>query len=83
MISKVTITPAPMPSYKHLFFDLDHTLWDFDANARESLLELYAHFDLEDRINTPFEAFYPSYLHHNEVLWDRYHKGLISPEELK
>ena len=83
MISKVTITPAPMPSYKHLFFDLDHTLWDFDANARESLLELYAHFGLEDRINTPFEAFYPSYLHHNEVLWDRYHKGLISSEELK
>ena len=21
--------------YKHLFFDLDHTLWDFDANAKE------------------------------------------------
>jgi putative hydrolase of the HAD superfamily len=27
--------------YKHLFFDLDHTLWDFEANARVTLLELY------------------------------------------
>ena len=23
--------------YRHLFFDLDHTLWDFDANARATL----------------------------------------------
>ncbi|HEY1872135.1 MAG TPA: hypothetical protein VGG71_13830, partial [Chitinophagaceae bacterium] len=28
--------------YKHLFFDLDHTLWDFEANARATLLELHA-----------------------------------------
>lgn len=72
-----------MPKYKHLFFDLDHTLWDFDANARETLSELYSIFDLDKRINTPFEDFYPKYLFHNEVLWDRYHKGLISSDELK
>lgn len=72
-----------MPKYKHLFFDLDHTLWDFDANARETLSELYSIFDLDKRISTPFEDFYPKYLFHNEVLWDRYHKGLISADELK
>ena len=72
-----------MPRYKHLFFDLDHTLWDFDANARETLGELYSLFSLYERIDTPFEDFYPKYLFHNEVLWDRYHKGLISSEELK
>ena len=72
-----------MPKYKHLFFDLDHTLWDFDANARETLSELYSIFDLYKRINTPFEDFYPKYLFHNEVLWDRYHKGLITADELK
>ena len=72
-----------MLKYKHLFFDLDHTLWDFDANARETLSELYSIFDLDKRINTPFEDFYPKYLFHNEVLWDRYHKGLISSDELK
>jgi putative hydrolase of the HAD superfamily len=72
-----------MPKYKHLFFDLDHTLWDFDANAKETLSDLYSIFDLDKRIKTPFEDFYPKYLFHNEVLWDRYHKGLISSDELK
>ncbi len=72
-----------MPQYKHLFFDLDHTLWDFDANAKETLAELYTIFDLDKRINIAFEDFYPKYLFHNEILWDRYHKGLISSEDLK
>ncbi len=72
-----------MPQYKHLFFDLDHTLWDFDANAKETLAELYSIFDLNNRIKIDFEDFYPKYLFHNELLWDRYHKGLISSEDLK
>ncbi len=72
-----------MPVYKHLFFDLDHTLWDFDANAKEALIELYAHFELESKGVLPFENFYRHYLHHNQILWDRYHKGFITSEELK
>lgn len=72
-----------MPQYKHLFFDLDHTLWDFDANAKATLAELYSIFDLNNRIQIAFEDFYPKYLFHNELLWDRYHKGLISSEDLK
>jgi len=69
--------------YKHLFFDLDHTLWDFDANAKITLTEIYAFFNLSSLGVTPFEDFYKHYLHHNEILWDRYHKGFISGEELK
>lgn len=72
-----------MSRYKHLFFDLDHTLWDFDANAEETLAELYSFFELKDRIQASFKDFFPKYLFHNEVLWDRYHKGLISSDELK
>ncbi len=72
-----------MPSYKHLFFDLDHTLWDFDANAKETLLEVYAFFELEEKGVSPFISFYKHYLFHNEILWNRYHKGFISSEELK
>jgi putative hydrolase of the HAD superfamily len=44
---------------------------------------LYAIFDLDKKIQIPFDDFYPKYLYHNELLWDRYHKGLISSEELK
>ena len=72
-----------MAAYKHLFFDLDHTLWDFDANAKEVLMEVYVHFDLEAKGVYPFADFYKHYLHHNEILWDRYHKGFITSEELK
>lgn len=69
--------------YKHIFFDLDHTLWDFDRNAREALLDLYAQLDLRQEGISDFEEFYRRYLHHNQILWDRYHHGYISTEELK
>lgn len=69
--------------YKHLFFDLDHTLWDFDANAKETLVEVYALFELENKGVIPFEDFYKLYKIHNEILWDRFHKGFITGEELK
>lgn len=69
--------------YKHLFFDLDHTLWDFDANAKETLIEVYAQFDLKNRGVVPFEDFYELYKIHNQILWDRYHKGFVSAEDLK
>lgn len=72
-----------VPTYKHLFFDLDHTLWDFDTNAKESLADLYTILHLDKRTRIPFDDFYPKYLFHNEVLWERYHKGLITSEELK
>ena len=72
-----------MPAYKHLFFDLDHTLWDFDANAKESLMELYAFFNLKEKGVFPFEDFYRHYLHHNEILWNRFHKGFINSDKLK
>ena len=69
--------------YKHLFFDLDHTLWDFDANAKIALTEMYSFFNLASLQVAPFESFYQHYLHHNQILWDRYHNGFITSEELK
>lgn len=80
--SKQSVKPVSL-KYRHLFFDLDHTLWDFDANAKESLQELYLFFQLESKQVFPFELFYTNYLKHNAVLWDRYEKGFISSEELK
>ena len=69
--------------YKHIFFDLDHTLWDFNANAEESLTELYSFFKLESKAIESFSQFYNIYLNHNKILWSRYEKGYISVEELK
>lgn len=72
-----------MAVYKHLFFDLDHTLWDFDSNAKETLTEIYSLFELENKNVSPFDTFYRHYLHHNEILWAKYHNGVITSEELK
>lgn len=69
--------------YKHLFFDLDHTLWDFDTNAKESLQDIFFHFEMEKRVIPGFTEFYTAYLHHNRILWDRYHQGFITADELK
>ena len=70
-------------NYKHLFFDLDHTLWDFDANSRQTLEELYHTMDLKGKGVHDFDLFHKNYLVHNEKLWDRYRKGFIKSEELR
>ncbi|MFV0606204.1 MAG: YjjG family noncanonical pyrimidine nucleotidase [Niabella sp.] len=69
--------------YKYLFFDLDHTLWDFDANAKHTLQELYYTLSLNDMGVNDFELFYKQYLIHNNNLWARYRKGLIQQSELR
>lgn len=69
--------------YLHLFFDLDHTLWDFKTNARESLKEMYATFHLKGRGIPTFESFHHQYFVHNAVLWERFRKGFITQKELK
>jgi putative hydrolase of the HAD superfamily len=69
--------------YKHLFFDLDHTLWDFEANSRLTLQQLYHSLDLAARGVDDFDLFHRRYSAHNEKLWDRYRKGFIKVDELR
>jgi putative hydrolase of the HAD superfamily len=69
--------------YRHLFFDLDHTLWDFEANARSTLQTLYTDLQLASRGVNDFELFYRNYLAHNDKLWERYRKGFIKQDELR
>jgi putative hydrolase of the HAD superfamily len=69
--------------YKHLFFDLDHTLWDFDANSKITLEDLYETMHLSSRGVNDFEMFYKNYLIHNEKLWERYRNGFIKVDELR
>ncbi|GAC1429780.1 MAG: YjjG family noncanonical pyrimidine nucleotidase [Chitinophagaceae bacterium] len=72
-----------MNTYKHLFFDLDHTLWDFEANSRQTLESLYLSMHLKEKGVDNLEQFNKSYQVHNEKLWDRYRKGFIKTEELR
>jgi putative hydrolase of the HAD superfamily len=69
-------------SYEHLFFDLDHTLWDFSKNSRETLEELYHDFQLHEHI-PDFETFFVAYHQVNDEKWSLYRKGLLSKEMLR
>jgi putative hydrolase of the HAD superfamily len=66
-----------------VFFDLDHTLWDFERNSKDTMWQLYNRFRLEGRGITDFDAFYEVYRVHNEKLWVRFRKGFIKREELR
>ena len=69
--------------YTHLFFDLDHTLWDFEANSRVTLLDLFNELQLGERGVHDFDLFDKNYLVHNDKLWDRYRNGYIKVDELR
>jgi putative hydrolase of the HAD superfamily len=69
--------------YKHLFFDLDHTLWDFDKNSEASLRTLYHEYELAKRGIDDFDAMFKSYNFHNDKLWERYRNGYIKRDELR
>ena len=69
--------------YQHLFFDLDHTIWDFETNAKESLQDLYTSHNLAGRGVDSFDHFFDHYSVHNHRLWDRYTKGYIKQDELR
>jgi len=70
-------------NYKHIFFDLDHTLWDFDRNSRETLEELFEVYSLKNYGIHAFEDFVSTYRIVNDEKWDLYRKGLISKEKLR
>lgn len=69
--------------YSHLFFDLDHTLWDFETNSRQTLEELYHSLRLSERGVNSFDAFHRKYIVHNDRLWERYRNGYIKVDELR
>ncbi len=72
-----------MSTYKHLFFDLDHTLWDFESNSSVTLQQLYHDFKLMESGIEDFEQFRSTYEMHNERFWERFRKGFIRREDLR
>jgi putative hydrolase of the HAD superfamily len=72
-----------MKKYRHIFFDLDHTIWDFDKNAEETLHELYAVHRLNELgLHSP-DLFIETYTRNNHQLWADYHLGNITKETLR
>jgi putative hydrolase of the HAD superfamily len=72
-----------MKLYKHIFFDLDHTIWDFDKNAEETLQELFLTYQLKELGLHSADVFIETYTRNNHRLWADYHVGKISKQELR
>jgi len=63
--------------YKHLFFDLDHTLWDFDRNSAECIAELFDTFQLADLGIASSDEFSRHFISINKQLWAEYDQNRI------
>jgi len=66
--------------YKYFLFDLDRTIWDFDANAEHNICGLLERYQLP--INDKLD-FIHSYEQINNRLWADYEKGLISKDKFR
>ena len=67
--------------YKHLFIDLDRTLYDFDKSTHDTFLELFDKFGLYDRY-VPFDRFFELYKENNVELWAQYREGKVTKKFL-
>lgn len=64
---------------KHVFFDLDHTLWDFDKNSEMAFDTIFKHQYPEIVIGDFIEKYAPI----NQACWKLYQYDKITHEELR
>lgn len=69
--------------YRHLLFDLDHTIWDFETNSKAVLSKLHDTFNIHEKINEDFNTFFDVFSIINEKLWTRYRHGYMKQDELR
>ena len=62
-----------------IFFDLDHTLWDFDKNSNLTFIKIFKLNKLEIDIDVFLEAYHPI----NTNYWNLYRENKISKEKLR
>lgn len=68
-----------MENIKHIFFDLDHTLWDFDKNSALAFKQIFE----EQNLTTDFKVFIKEYTPINLGYWKLYREEKISKEDLR
>jgi putative hydrolase of the HAD superfamily len=66
-------------SPKHIFFDLDHTLWDFEKNSAATFELLFDKFNISLDLTQFLEVYIPA----NMEYWKLYRQGKIAKEELR
>jgi len=64
---------------EHVFFDLDHTLWDFDKNSALTFGQILK----EENIELSLQDFLATYVPINIEYWAKYRNDLVSKETLR
>jgi len=64
---------------KHVFFDLDHTLWNFEANSKKSYEYIFKQNNLKIDLNKFSEIYEPI----NNNYWKLYREEKVTQKELK
>jgi YjjG family noncanonical pyrimidine nucleotidase len=68
--------------YKCIFFDLDHTLWDYEKNSKEALHDIHGYFNLT-AAGIDFNKFHLRFREVNLQLWNLYDTGQISSDVIR
>lgn len=71
-----------MKDIQHIFFDLDHTLWDFEKNSSEAIREIYFEMGLNHEIEE-IETFIQTYQKINAKYWDLYNHGKVTKSQVR
>jgi len=71
-----------MKKYKHIFFDLDRTIWDFESNSIMTLKEIFGNRKIGE-YGVNFHDFVKYYKEYNHHLWDLYKLGKIQKAYLR
>ena len=82
---QMLIHPHPVggkTKYHHIFFDLDRTLWDFDAAAEVAFERIYEQYHLKDLGIPNAHEFHMVYHPLNEKLWELYRANQITKDDL-
>jgi YjjG family noncanonical pyrimidine nucleotidase len=72
-----------MKKYTCVLFDLDHTLWDFESNSKETLETLFHQYGLREMGISSFPFFYETFSRINTGLWDLHDRGLLDARVIK
>lgn len=67
---------------KHIIFDLDDTIWDYQRNSNETLNELHLSFNINQHgVNS--DSFKNTFREVNNQLWEDFDKGVISRDVIR
>ncbi len=64
---------------QHIFFDLDHTLWDFEKNSDLTFQKIFKEYYIDLSLNSFLEKYKPI----NKGYWELYQENKVSKKDLR